>query len=168
MANLFWLKLNRRRAFIVAAKFLTTNSNVAMPTIPLNQFSHSLTSRAFFKRKSRPPTTPSAFSHFVSDIILISTEKQVLRVHAGWIITVMQNVQRLLKVTISKLITDTMCCGSLAFKPKLAIQLRLATASFTEPFPAFVGSFFVNLSPKAFNIRGVHRHRIACPRGVCK
>lgn len=135
-------------------------------TMPFDQLLHSITARAKTRDKLRSTTLPATLSHLVLNIVFVCTEKKMPRVNTNRIIAAMQNMKSLVKFSIRKFITNTMRGSIFTFQPELAVKFRLTTASLTKPLPTFVRCSSVYLTPKSFNVRGVHRHRISYPRGV--
>lgn len=158
MANRYWLRQSTSTSFVLTA--------VAYLADSFDYAGYLTAIRAFSRNELRVSTLPSPLRHFISNIIFVTAEKQVLGINADRVIAVMKNVHGFIKLTVFKFIANPVRSSVLAFQPKLAVQFRLSAPSFAQPSPTFIGSFFIYFTPEAFNIRGVHRHRIAYPRGV--
>ena len=156
MADRFWLK--RRRASIVPTQQLPPDSTVARATVAFSYPSDAVASLALAGRKLRPPTSPPALSYLIGNIIFVSPKEKMSWVHTYWVVAVVQYVQSFIKGAVTNLIAHPMGSSALAVNPETTISLISSAAN---PFPTFLWPFSVNLTPKAINIRSVHRNSIA-------
>lgn len=114
----------------------------------------------------RTTTSPTTLRHLISNIVCICTEKEMCRINTNGIIAFMQNMERFIKATVSKFITDPMRRSITTIKPKLTVQSGFATTCFALPLPALIVSFFVYFRPKSGDISLFHNLSITQPRGV--
>lgn len=93
------------------------------------------------------PTLPAPFANLVSDIVVVRTKEQMIRVYTDRIVTLMKNVHTSWNRSVMQPVTKTMHSHGSVIDAYLPVAIRFATPSFAKPVPAIVS--FSNLSPKS-------------------
>lgn len=146
MAARFWLKGKFISSF--SMEFLSSKkSYIATMAKSFNYLSYFFTSWTNMWGKFRSTTFPSTFSHFIFNIIKVSSNKKVGRVYTNRIVTFMKNIHAFWNRAISKLPTKSMNFNRFIFNTKLTVFAGFSTCRFSLPYPTIIGLF--NFSPES-------------------
>lgn len=152
--------LKRRWSSAISTKSFSAHCGVTPFAIASYQLLHTIASRTKLRNKHRSTTLPTTLRHFILYIIFVCTKEQMIRIYTDRVVAFVKNVHRFIVLSKGKLIANPVWRGVFTLKPELTIKSRLTAPSFSEPFPAIIGLFFVYFIPESFNIRGIHGYRL--------